>query len=235
MNRGAPGVSRTRLRRGLAPEGVVVATGAAGIVAVFGDTEVTLAVGEADCPDALVTARGEVVQAETQTAAERNRADRNEDDLGDALVQIEEGASELEGVQAELEEARARLAELQREADERPDDPGGSEEETAALQEALEEQSELVARLEALSRKLEEERHQSQQQLTVTIVSALAAVVLVVVVAVALYRRRLQQIAAAQAAQEAARGQPIWEGNVRGPRLHSLSSPAVQATARTCP
>lgn len=206
VNRGAPGVSRTRLRRGQAPEGVVVATGAGAIVALFGSTEATLVVSEEDCPDALEAAREEAVRAGTEASAERDRAERTEDDLGDALEQVEESAARLEEVQAQLEAARARLAELEREADEQPEDADGSGEDGGALQDALDEQRDLVARLEGLIRDREEQRRRSQRQLIVTIVSALAAVVLVVVVAVVLHRRRLRQVAAVQAAQQAALG-----------------------------
>ena len=205
MNRGTPGVSRTRLRRGLAPEGVVVATGAAGIVAVFGDTEVTLAVGEEVCPDALETARDEALQAETEAATERDRADRNEDDLVDARERVEESASQLEGVQAELEEARRRLEDLEREAERRGEaaDTDASDEDAAALQDALNAQRALIVRLETTRVELEEEKRKRELQLTVTIVSAVAAVMLVVAGAIVLYRRRLQQVALAQAAQAA--------------------------------
>ena len=233
VNRGTPGVSRARLRRGLAPEVVVSASGVAAIIAAFRDADVTFAVSDDSCVDARERAAAAAEEARRRAEEEQAAAERAREELEEERARAQESASEAEEVQAELDAAKARLEELERQARElerQTEEREGSDEEAEAVQEALEVERAEVARLEAERIALEEQRQASQQRLTTTIVVSFAAVALILLLSVVIYRRRLQHVRIAQEPATQVAGQPT--GNAWAGRMQDVR-PAYVLTGNT--
>ena len=216
LNRGSPDASAWRLRRGLAPEGVVHALRATAIVALLDDQAIASVASDTSCLGALAAA-----QAEAAETAERLEQTRQE--VETLSGQAAETRQQLERTQVDRDEAAARAADAESrvaELESQYEDAVRQGEEAEALATALEAaRSEhetaraaaesLEGELATLEQRLRDEAAADRTRLIALASVAGAVLLLVAGVAVVVIRRRSRELAvareeAAQAEQAAA-------------------------------
>ena len=216
LNRGSPGVSARRLRRGQAPEGVVHALRAPAIAALLEAQGFETATSDTPCVGALAAARTAAEEAATDLEQSRQ-------ELQDAADQAKQTREQLERTQQEREHAAGRAAEAKARVDELETQyqaaiEAGDEQAVQAqslqaeLETALADQDEaraavdaLEGELEALGERLQLEAAADRQRLIVIAGLAGGAVLAIAVIAFVVTRRRSRLLALARA--EAAQAQ----------------------------
>ena len=213
LNRGSPGVSTRRLRRGQAPDGVVHALRVTAIAALLEAQGVEALVSDASCVGALATARAAAEEAQEQLEQSRQ-------DLEEATGLAEETREQLERTQAEREQAathaadaesrvgalESRYEEALRVGDEQAETLRTQLEAARGEQEAARASvGNLEDEVAALDQRLRDETAADRRRLTAIAVAAGLAMLVVVIVAVAVSRRRSRQLAVAR--EEAAYAQ----------------------------
>ena len=223
VNRGAPGMSIWRLRRGQAPEGVVYAaelTAIAGLLQpvgiAFTQSETSCVEGRAEAEAQAAAAQAEREEAEAQAAAAQEEREEAEAQAAAAQAQADEAArqaeekgQQLEQRQQELEAAETRVSALEEqyqeavrtgaaEAESLRTNLDGARSERDAAQAA-------VASLENDLAALQEEAEAEQLLLIAIVIAAVVVILLVIILAVLAHRKRLQELAHAQ--QQAALAQ----------------------------
>ena len=213
LNRGAPNVSRWRLRRGIAPEGVGYALRATAIVGLLQPQGVQVAISDEPCTGALAAARAETEASRAQlrdaTVEVQETRRRLEETVGEAeatreqLEQAVARATEAESLVGDLEaqynqavrtgdaEADALRVELQAAQSE--------QERTRAAVGSLEEE------MDALQQRLNREAAAGRSRLMWIGVGVFALLLVLGVAMVFVHRRRTRQVALAEAAAERAR------------------------------
>ena len=213
LNRGSPGVSGRRLRRGQAAEGVVHALRVTAIAALLEAQGVEAVVSDASCVGALATA-----QAAAEAAQEQ--LERSRQELEEATGLAEETRGQLERAQTEREQAASRAAAAESrvgELESRYEEAlraGGEQAETlrTQLQAARGEQNAaravadtLASEVTVLEQRLRDEASADRIRLFAIAAVAGLAVLAAVIVAVGVSRRRARQLAIAE--EEAALAQ----------------------------
>ncbi len=113
MNRGPPGVSRWRLRRGRAPEGVVHALHVAVIVDLLQSRGIEVALGDSPCIGALATAQADAEESRAQLEEASGQVEATRQQLEEVEEVAEATREQLERTQQEKEQAAARATEAQ--------------------------------------------------------------------------------------------------------------------------
>ena len=220
LNRGAPGVSARRLRRGLAPEGVVHAVRITAIAGLLEPQGIEFIRSETSCIGALAAAQADAEEAQAQADAAAEQLEQSRQELQQATGQAEETREQLERIQQEKEQAAARAAEaesrvssLEAQHEEAARTGAEQTEEMRAELDAARSEHQsaqtavgtLEGELAALEERLEQQAAADRLRL-ISIVAVAAALVLVMaVVAVVFHRRRTRQLTIAH--EEAARAQ----------------------------
>ena len=213
LNRGSPGVSAWRLRRGKAPEGVVHAVRVAAVAGILQPLGVGFVRSDTPCARALTAAQAqaEAAQAEAEFTAQQ---------LEEATGQAEATRQQLEQTQQEKDQAAARAAT----AESRVNDLEGQfqeavrsgAEETEAVRAELDAArgdqaaaqaavGDLEGEVTALEERLKQEAATDRMRLIITVISFAVLVAVVGIVAFIVFRRRSHQLTLAR--EEAARAQ----------------------------
>ena len=211
VNRGAPGTSARRLRRGLAPANVVHAVAGTGVAAVLSDGDVAFGQSGAPCAGALADAKA---QADAAAAELETKTEQLEEATGQVEAtqeQLEETQREEDAAAARAAEAESRVGELEAEyAEAVRTGSAQTEELEARLEAARGEQAEARAAVGALEGQVTALQDQLRQQAaadrfrliaTISVAGVLLLAVLVVVFVIR--RQHARQLAVAQ--EEAAR------------------------------
>ena len=113
LNRGSPDVSRWRLRRGLAPDGVVHALRVTGIAGLVQPQGIEVERSDSPCVGALATAQAQVEASRTQLEEATGEVEETRRHLEEATGEAEATWEQLEQTQQEREQAAARAAEAE--------------------------------------------------------------------------------------------------------------------------
>ena len=233
VNRGPPGMSIWRLRRGQAPEGVVHAAEATAIAGFLQPVGIAFTQSETSCVEAreqaeaqAAAARAQAEQARAQEEQAQTQAQQAQAQADAAARQAEEKGRELEQRQQELEAASARVSDLEEQYQEAVR-TGAAEAESlrANLDGARGERDAAQATVAALENDLAalearraQEAQAEQRRLMAIVIAAVVVVLLVIIFAVLARRKRLQELAhaqqqAADAQQEAQRARAEAEAS----------------------
>ena len=220
VNRGPPGMSIWRLRRGQAPEGVVHAAEATAIAGFLQPVGIAFTQSETSCVEAreqaeaqAAAARAQAEQARAQEEQAQTQAQQAQAQADAAARQAEEKGRELEQRQQELEAASARVSDLEEQYQEAVR-TGAAEAESlrANLDGARGERDAAQATVAALENDLAalearraQEAQAERRRLMAIVIAAVVVVLLVIIFAVLARRKRLQELAHAQ--QQAADAQ----------------------------
>lgn len=204
LNRGAPDVSRRRLRRGAAPESAVYALRVTGITSLLQPQGVEVERSDSPCVGALAGAQAEAEESRAQLEEAtgemeetREQLEQTQEEREQALARAAEAESRVGDLEARYEEA-VRTGDEQAEALRTDLEAARSERETAAAAVAT-----LENEVAVLEQRAAREAAAERSRL-IWIGIAVGALVLVIAVTMVLvHRRRSRQVALARA--EAAR------------------------------
>ena len=220
LNRGAPGLSIWRLRRGEAPKDAVHAAGVEAVAGLLQPAGVAFAQSDASCTEARTAAEARAAAAQAQAGQAQAQADQAQAQAGEAQAQAQQAQAQADQAQAEateaarqaedkgrqLEAVQARVGELETEYQEAV--RTGAAEAGALrtdLDAARDEAATLADELAALRIRAEDERKAERRQLIAIVIAAAVLVLLIVIAAVAVQRKRSRELAHAQ--QQAAQAQ----------------------------
>ena len=213
VNRGPPGTSIWRLRRGQAPEGVVHAAEATAIAGFLQPVGIAFTQSETSCVAAREEAEAQAAAALVQAEQAQTQAQQAQVQADEAARQAEEKGRELEQRQQELEAASARVSDLEEQYQEAVR-TGAAEAESlrANLDGARGERDAAQATVAALENDLAalearraQEAQAERRRLMAIVITAVVVVLLVIIFAVLAHRKRVQELAHAQ--QQAAHAQ----------------------------
>ena len=218
LNRGAPDASRRRLRRGLAPEGVVHALRVAAITGLLQPQGVEVGRSDTSCAGALAAAQAEAEARRQQLEEAAGEVEETRRQLEEATGAAEATREQLEQTQQEKEEAAARATDAQtrvgdleaqyEEAVRTGDEQAGAlrtELETARGDREMAQAAvgTLEDELAALQQRLEQEAAEERSRLMAIGIGAGVLLLALLAAVVVVHRRRSRQVARAEA--EAAR------------------------------
>ena len=218
LNRGAPDVSRWRLRRGLAPEGVVHASRVAAITGLLEPQGVEVERSDTPCAGALATAQAAAEETRQQLEEAAGEVEETRRQLEEAAGEAEATRERLEQAQQEKEqaaaqaaEAEARVGNLEAQYEEAVSTGGEQAEALRTELEAARGDREvaqaavttLEEELTALQLRMEQEAAEERSRLMAIGAGAGALLLALAVAVVLVHRRRTRQVALAEA--EAAR------------------------------
>ena len=113
LNRGAPNVPRWRLRRGLAPEGVVHALRVTAITGFLEPRGIAIERSDSPCVGALASARAEAEESRVQLEEATGEVEATRRQLEEAAGDAAATREQLERARQEKDQAAARVAEAQ--------------------------------------------------------------------------------------------------------------------------
>ena len=113
LNRGSPDASRWRLRRGLAPDGVVHALRVTGIAGLLQPQGIEVERSDSPCVGALAAAQAEAEASRIQLEEATGEVEETRRQLEEAAGEAEATREQLEQTQQERERAAARAAEAE--------------------------------------------------------------------------------------------------------------------------
>lgn len=246
MNRGTPGVSAWRLRRGQAPEGVVHVLRAESVAALLEVQGIEYEQVEQSCVDALDAAR-------TQAEETRQQLEQSRQELEEITGQTEETRQQLEQAQQDKEQAAAAAAEAQarvedlesqyEEAQRSGDEQAealraeleaarGEQEATRAAEErARVAVNALQQEMAALEQRMKQEAELARKRVNQLVAIAGGVVAVIAVVAFIAIRRRARQLALAR--EEAARARQMAADARARPLEHESPFPDCVLTGET--
>ncbi|MCY4531302.1 MAG: FHA domain-containing protein [Gammaproteobacteria bacterium] len=232
LNRGSPGVTTWRLRRGQGPEDVVHAFRVTAIAGLLQPQDIAFIQSEISCEGALAVAQAEIEkttgqleltrqeleEATGQTVETQEQLERSRQELEEVTGQVEETQQQLEQIQHEREQAAAKAREAESRVsaleEQYQEAVSTGAEQTDALREELEaargEQEmarsavgTLESEVTSLEERLAKESALGRMRLTGVAV-ALVLVVLIVIILFIMNRRRSRQLAIAHEETEEA-------------------------------
>ena len=214
LNRGSPDVSAWRLRRGLAPEGVVHALRAAAVAALLDAQAIASVTSESSCVSALAAARAEAAETAERLEQTRQEMETLSGEAAETRQQLERTQVDRDEAAARAADAESRVAELESEYEEAV--RRGEEAETlqTALETARAEQDtaravadSLEGEVATLEQRLRDEAAADRTRLIALAAVSGAVLLLVVGVAIVAVRRRSRQLALAR--EEAAQAERV--------------------------
>ena len=196
LNRGSPGVTAWRLRRGQGPEGVVHAVRITAVAGLLQPQGVEFIQSETECASALSAA-----QAEVEETAER--LEQTEQEREQAATRASEAESRVSNLEEQYQEAVRTGAEQTEELRTELDAARNEQEAARAAVGTLENE------LDALEQRIAKEATAGRQRLIATILIGTVLVLVIAIVAFVVSRQRSRQLTLAQmeavrARQEAA-------------------------------
>ena len=211
LNRGSPGVTSWRLRRGQGPEEVVHAVHVTAIAELLQPRDITFIQSEITCTGALAVAQAEVEETTEQLEQTRQELEEATGQAEETQRQLEQTQQEKEQAAAKASEAESRVVALEEQYQEAV---STGAEQTDALRDELEaargEQEmaraavgTLEGKFIALEERLEKEEAAGRKRLIGAAVTVVL-VVLIVIVLLIVYRRRSRQLTIAQEEAEQA-------------------------------
>ena len=222
LNRGTPGISARRLRRGQAPVGSVAALRVSSVAALLQSQGIAFEQSAESCVDALAAAqaaaqetqqrleesRQELEEISGQTEETREQLEQAQQDKEQAAAEAAEAQAYVEDLEAQYEEA-VRSGDAQAEAlREELETARGEQEVAQAAEESARAAIEtLEGELAALQERRKQEGEAARQRMIWLMAIAGAALVVVAAIAIIATRRRTGEVALAR--DEAARARQM--------------------------